>query len=74
MLRLNGVLEITVPGAPKEPVFAGGCWLIEMDELNPKISRTGKKVETKIPFIVVLLSNCRKLSITDGIVSVNANS
>ena len=43
MLRLNGVLEITVPGAPKEPVFAGGCWLIEMDELNPKISRTEKK-------------------------------
>ena len=45
-----------------------------MDELNPKISRTGKKVETKIPFIVVLLDNYRKLSITDGIVSVNANS
>jgi len=46
-----------------------------MDELNPKISRTEKKVETKIPFIVVLLNNNdRKLSITDGIVSVNANS
>ena len=45
-----------------------------MDELNPKISRTEKKVETKIPFIVVLLNNDRKLSITDGRVSVNANS
>ena len=45
-----------------------------MDELNQKISRTEKKVETKIPFIVVLLNNDRKLSITDGIVSVNANS
>ena len=45
-----------------------------MDELNPKISRTEKKVETKIPFIVVLLNKDRKLSITDGIVSVNVNS
>ena len=45
-----------------------------MDELNPKISRTEKKVETKISFIVVLLNNDRKLSLTDGIVSVNVKS
>tara|TARA_B100000745_G_scaffold294351_2_gene237255 strand:+ start:563 stop:730 length:168 start_codon:yes stop_codon:yes gene_type:complete len=49
--RLNGVLEIAVPGDPEESVFDGIRWLIEIDELNPKTNRIPKKTETRILLI-----------------------